>query len=132
MRVESTKCLYHLCNKERRTTHLGLSKYCSPSCKNKHHIKLRRARIKQRAIDYLGGKCQRCDYDKCPAVLEFHHRDESDKEFTISAKGNTLAWDTILKELAKCDLLCANCHRELHYELDQLAGSEGFEPSGAP
>lgn len=68
------------------------------------------------AIEYKGGKCQRCGYDHCLEALEFHHLSDSDKKFGISNKGYTISWEKVREELDKCDLLCANCHRELHSE----------------
>lgn len=70
---------------------------------------------KQRAINYLGGKCNICGYSKCMAALVFHHKDITQKEFTI---GHILqnSWETIQQELDKCILLCANCHGEVHEE----------------
>lgn len=65
------------------------------------------------AVVHKGGKCQICGYDKCIDALDFHHRDPNEKEFRIG-KGNTMKWEKVLEELDKCDLLCANCHRELH------------------
>lgn len=72
-----------------------------------------RKNIKKKCVEYLGGKCISCGYDKCIAALEFHHRDSSHKDFAIS--GGTVSWERTKKELDKCDLLCANCHRELHH-----------------
>ena len=69
--------------------------------------------LKARAVEYKGGKCQKCGYDKCIEALEFHHRDPSQKEFTISGSYN-ISWNKIQQELDKCDILCANCHREEH------------------
>ena len=70
-------------------------------------------RIKQWAVDYLGGKCQACGYDKYIGALQFHHRDPSQKRFRIGgAHQRTI--ESLRIELDKCDLLCANCHAELH------------------
>lgn len=74
-----------------------------------------RRRLKQRAIEYLGGKCQQCGYAKCPLAFDFHHKDPSEKDFTISNYSN-LCWAKIEAEIKKCILLCANCHRELHWQ----------------
>jgi len=74
-----------------------------------------RRKIKEKAVLYKGGKCKNCSYDKCIAALEFHHRDPSEKEFRLSS-GKTRNWELTKKELDKCDLLCANCHREVHDE----------------
>lgn len=75
----------------------------------------RRNKIKILAVEYMGGKCQNpeCGYDKIITALEFHHLYE-DKDFGISEKGNTKSWELIKKELNKCVMLCANCHREVH------------------
>lgn len=59
----------------------------------------------------------RCGYDRCPRALVFHHRDPKTKSFSLSANMNR-AWAKLEEEAKKCDLLCSNCHMELHYELD--------------
>lgn len=48
-------------------------------------------------------------------VLEFHHRDPSQKEREVSLMMDH-SWANVEAEIAKCDCLCANCHRILHYE----------------
>lgn len=72
----------------------------------------RRKRLRSMAIEYKGGKCIFCGYNRCPEALDFHHL--RDKKFGISAGGYTRAWDVVRAELDKCILICANCHRELH------------------
>ena len=69
--------------------------------------------MKARLVAYFGGKCILCGYCKCPDALEFHHRDTTKKEFGVSAKGINYAFNRVLEEAKKCDLLCANCHREV-------------------
>jgi hypothetical protein len=68
--------------------------------------------LKERAVEYKGGRCEVCGYNKCLTSLVFHHEDPSAKDFTIS--GRVLRWETIKGELDKCRCLCANCHGELH------------------
>jgi hypothetical protein len=58
--------------------------------------------------------CNLCGYNKCKQALEFHHLDPKIKEYSITSL-NTHKEDTIIKELEKCILVCANCHREIHY-----------------
>ena len=72
-----------------------------------------RQRIKKQCIEYLGGKCENCGYDKCTAALDFHHKDMNEKEFNISG-GSLKSFEKLKPELDKCILLCANCHREIH------------------
>jgi len=84
----------------------------------------RRKKIRLKAIEHLGGKCTRCGYNKYPEVMEFHHRNPSQKDFNISKKGHCRSWERVKKEIEKCDLFCANCHREVHVE-QKLAASEG-------
>lgn len=54
--------------------------------------------------------------ERHPACLDFHHRDPKSKEFyiTIAAKRGW-AWSRIAAEVEKCDVLCSNCHRKLHW-----------------
>jgi endogenous inhibitor of DNA gyrase (YacG/DUF329 family) len=76
-----------------------------------------RIRMKMRLIEYKGGKCQRCGYNKpIPGAYDFHHRNPDEKEFTITSK--TVSYEKLKEEADKCDLLCATCHREVHHELN--------------
>jgi len=73
----------------------------------KRNVK-RKLKRKLNLIKILGGKCQRCGYDKCLCVLDFHHI-EGRKEY----------WSDWMKkdyDKSKLVLLCANCHRETHYK----------------
>lgn len=96
-------------------------KFCSTKCKNIFHqnyesqqkrgISRRNAFIKK-----LGNCCSKCGYKKNTAALSFHHTDGDEKDFKLTLRecsNNSL--ETLLKELDKCILLCANCHMELHY-----------------
>lgn len=77
-------------------------------------VSKRRKRLKEMALEYKGGKCIACGYDRCASALDFHHIDASGKEFGVSLDGLTRSWERIKAELDKCVLLCANCHREIH------------------
>jgi len=83
-------------------------------------VRKRRRKVRVKAIEYLGGKCDKCGYDKCIDALEFHHQ-IGKKDFGISSKGYTRSWNRVKQELKKCVLLCANCHREVHSKM-QLSG----------
>ena len=83
---------------------------------NYKHVKSHRQKTKERAVEYLGGKCERCGYNKCISALEFHHKDPEQKDYGISSY-SVLSWDRLKLELNKCILVCANCHREIHEEL---------------
>jgi len=73
----------------------------------------RRRKLKSLSIEYKGGKCQLCGYEKYQGVLDLHHLDPATKSFGIGAKGYTRSWEVIKAELDKCILVCANCHREV-------------------
>ena len=77
-------------------------------------VQRRRTKIKQLAVDYCGGKCIKCGYDKYIGALEFHHVDPTKKDFSIGGGGHTRKWEITKKELDKCLLLCSNCHKEEH------------------
>jgi hypothetical protein len=74
----------------------------------------RRRKLKILAVEYKGGCCEKCGYNKCIAALEFHHIDPSHKDFSISQEGSTRSFEKIKIELDKCIMVCANCHREIH------------------
>ena len=74
----------------------------------------RRKKLKEMAIALKGGKCTFCGYNRYNGALDFHHIDGKTKEFGVSLDGITRSWKRVEKELEKCILVCANCHREVH------------------
>lgn len=80
----------------------------------------RRRDMAAKMIEYKGGKCQICGYDRCSRALEFHHLDPSKKDFTLARTAWARSWDVVKAELDKCALLCANCHREVEAGLVQI------------
>ncbi len=73
-------------------------------------------------------ECEECG-ENHPATLDFHHLDPDEKEISI-AQVVTRMWsiDRIEKEIDKCIVLCANCHRKLHYD-ENIAGWTGEVPA---
>ena len=86
--------------------------------KEKRKQAARRHRLKVRKItdDYkLERGCKLCGYNKHPAALHFHHREDEEKLFEIADwRSRVHAIDTLLIEMNKCDVNCANCHAEQH------------------
>lgn len=83
----------------------------------------RKAKIK--LVEYKGGECERCGYKKCIDALEFHHKNPSEKDFTIS--GKSWSFERLKKEVDKCIMVCSNCHKEIHYELKQSSVAQLVE-----
>lgn len=94
--------------KDRPSGYQGHCKAC-----NKSKIYEARDKFKKQCIDYKGGCCSICGYDKYLGALEFHHIDPSQKDFVIN-KSTYRKFDSVKNELDKYILLCANCHREVH------------------
>lgn len=58
-------------------------------------------------------QCEKCGEARY-YLLDFHHRNPVEKDYAISDHARS-PLDEIKKEIEKCDVLCANCHREWHY-----------------
>jgi hypothetical protein len=103
------------CKKHGETRHVveqSTGYYRCAKCRNEKTGKHRRDRI----IEFknrMGGKCSICGYDKCLDALDFHHVDPSQKEFSFRDRRG-ISRERLEIELAKCVLVCANCHREIH------------------
>lgn len=71
--------------------------------------------------DYLDrlksySSCLNCPEDHI-ATLEFHHRDPRKKDISVAlAAAQGWSLERVKKEVEKCNILCANCHRKLHYK----------------
>ena len=80
---------------------------------NKRNQKLKKIRF----INRLKEKgCSRCGYDKCLDALHFHHRDPRQKAKPINDLKHH-SFKFIIEETAKCELLCSNCHAEIHRKM---------------
>jgi hypothetical protein len=80
-----------------------------------------RRRVKARLVAEAGGACRVCGYDRCLAALEFHHLDPAEKRFHLSAGGSARSLKLMREEIAKCVLLCSNCHAEVEAGVTVLA-----------
>jgi hypothetical protein len=72
----------------------------------------RRRKQKKFGVEFLGGKCESCGYAKCIQALTFHHKNPKEKSVNFSSDDPN--WEEFKAEIKKCQLLCANCHIELH------------------
>lgn len=80
-------------------------------------VKFKTRRQKLRLVRMMGGCCSLCGYDKNLGAMDFDHRDPTTKKASV---GLLLlgSFNKAYEEAKKCDLLCANCHRErTHPEL---------------
>lgn len=81
------------------------------TCWNAFTYGQHKKKIEEYMISRGGVKCQTCGYDKYKGALCFHHRDPKEKDPNWNKQW---AVDKLYKELDKCDILCANCHAEIH------------------
>lgn len=78
----------------------------------------RRENNKAEYILLKGGKCEICGFEyngENAACFDFHHESSEEKEYNPSI-AIRLRREKALKELEKCQLVCANCHRLIHYK----------------
>jgi hypothetical protein len=73
--------------------------------------KSRRLEHKLRLVEMFGGVCMDCQQAWPPYIMEFDHRDPAEKSFTVSGAKLQWAFDKLVEEALKCDLVCSNCHR---------------------
>lgn len=99
--------------------------FCSRKCKDKYgninnpsYIRQKNRGIKRKLklVESKGGCCEICGYNKNITALTFHHINPADKLFNLELRGiANNNWQKVLDELKKCQLLCHNCHHELHH-----------------
>lgn len=90
-----------------------------PNCKVCANIKWKQQITERLEVIVSEWACCKCGYNKCREALDFHHRDPTKKDFTIASRW-CISEQKLRKEIAKCVLLCSNCHRELHAGLWNL------------
>ena len=98
----------------------GLENRCKPCSRHRTKYKRRLAQ-KMKIIDYLGGKCVKCGVTPDEihhTAFDCNHIDPAEKTISISQIRGML-WEKVKPEVDKCELLCANCHRELTWRQRQ-------------
>lgn len=126
MKAESRKYYYDNHTKRRESCNKSGAKY-----REAGKDKLVRYIWKDTLLQYAGGKCSKCGYDKCNAALDFHHVDDLTKDFSVGSIRGIKDFVKATKEIEKCVLLCATCHREVHYlENEQKSKALLLEKAG--
>ena len=74
-------------------------------------------RLKQRPCADCGGRFPSC-------AMDFDHRDPRQKRYTVSRMVGRAGTERIMAEVAKCDIVCANCHRDRTYRRREASSSE--------
>ncbi len=120
MKVKTCPC----CKKEKpREDFYGNDKsyssyYWCKGCYNRYKYDKVKER-KKAFVRLLGDKCSRCGIKhtgRNTPIFDFHHRDEATKKGDWTAMRNR-SLERQREEIAKCILVCANCHRMIHYEI---------------
>jgi hypothetical protein len=63
--------------------------------------------------------CMDCGVQYPSYVMEFDHRDPATKSFNIGSL-RRIEQTVLRNEIAKCDVVCANCHRARTYRLQEI------------
>lgn len=134
MKIKIQAATYDTCPrcKDRQKIH----SYCKP-CekayssewyqKNKEKTLAKNKRNSQKILEWLQNYkaehgCHECGYNEHSCALDFHHVDESKKDFALNlAQRKRYGMERIRKEVAKCIVLCANCHRVHHHKKEEDA-----------
>jgi hypothetical protein len=100
------------------------TRFCSRRCKNgftnnKHQNYVsqqqRGRERRQFLIQQKKGCCDLCGYRRNQAALAFHHLEPATKSFQIDLRNcSNTSMKMLLIEAEKCQLLCLNCHAEIH------------------
>lgn len=75
----------------------------------------RRAQIRDAIIAIKSAPCMDCGGRFHHVAMDFDHRPEENKTGEVSYLARSATLEALLAEIAKCDLVCANCHRVRTY-----------------
>lgn len=96
-------------NRERAAESKRRHRSVNPSIYRGHVARYKKTR-RQLICEYkLDRGCAICGYRDHPDALHFDHLPGNDKNGNISQIYRN-SWQDVLKEIEKCQVLCANCH----------------------
>ncbi len=107
-------CIDHRKRQKQYRIENGLQKSRQTDEEKKKSVNKIRVERKKYYVDYLGGKCLICGYNKYEGALHCHHVNPEFKDKALKLSGNCSSLERAKKELDKCVLLCSNCHSEVH------------------
>jgi ribosomal protein L30E len=117
--AEATKCIV-ICANCHRKLHAREDKNLPKNgrSENAKYLSELRSLAAARLLAWKAERgCSRCS-ESDSACLDFHHRDPSKKKFQVGwGVWEGYTWNKLMKEAAKCIIVCANCHRKLHAKL---------------
>lgn len=87
--------------------------------RNREFITRQRVELKKKLIELKGGKCEICGWSGHQVAFDFHHLNPNEKEW--KNKGGEWVLKKYREEvsLKELQLLCANCHRILHWGIEK-------------
>jgi hypothetical protein len=91
-----------------------------------HSNRVRRQGIQQFLLEQKDKPCADCGNRYPREAMDFDHL--GDKEFTISNGKNIVSRERLEAEIAKCDVVCSNCHRT-RTETRRLSATTEITPS---
>ena len=84
--------------------------------KNKEQYKKNNRLKKKRMYEYIweikNTTCMDCGIKYPSYVMDFDHRNQEKKNGSMNQVINRGSWKKLKEEIDKCDVVCANCHRE--------------------
>lgn len=73
--------------------------------------KIKRERTRRWMRELKSVPCADCKRSFDPVCMDFDHKNPRNKEFEIGRNANEMNFERLKQEIAKCDVVCANCHR---------------------
>lgn len=101
-----------ICGETDESKFYGHKKKVCGKCHNQY-TKERYREKRDKVLEYMGGKCVSCGFDKFKSSLDIHHISPKEKDINFSSYRGW-SWDRIKEEVDKCVLLCKNCHSAYH------------------
>lgn len=98
-----------ICTREQSKRYYNKNKqaHINRAIKSKRNKRIKYQQLKEQMSCAI---CGETDY----VCLEFHHLDQTTKEFNIGYVADIISWQRIENEINKCVCLCSNCHKKVH------------------